>query len=592
MNTHLRATFVILWVICCVDIHSMSSIVIKRLVIIKPKNFFLKHCKAFGTIGKVAFIIFLMVIVVFLVHSTGGIKYVFSHTMYIPIILAAYFFHVPGGAIAGIVGGLLLGPYMPLTVATGEMQDVTNWVYRMLIFTGIGSMLGIMFSVTEKGLKKIEWLANHALDTGLPNLSHLLKSLEKIVNEEDPESQYALLAVRINNYAEITSIFSVGEMNELSVKFADVIRVLTADSGLIFHFYPQTFLVYRKIQSGEGEIRTLIEQNFYRLENPMAINDIPLFFNISIGVAIEKVKDLVPSSLFMKAKLASMMAGEKDRNYSFYQPGAAEWTRNAQSILGDIPQAVEKNEFELYYQPIIDLASSRIIGMEALIRWHHKTLGDLLPASFLPVSENTSLIFIIHGWVMKAAIERLSAWKTFQGCMSINLSTRLLLDQNWIDTFTSLLNTYEIDASRIIFEVTESSLIVDRQRSIDTLTRLCDLGVKIAIDDFGTGYSSFEYIHMLPVAYLKIDRRFIMDGLTSVKSQEIVKSIISLTKTLEIQSIAEGVETMGQIEWLRSIHCDCVQGFLISHPQPSERIQAWLNQYQVPATADHFFKTE
>ncbi len=533
-----------------------------------------------------------MVVVVILVHNTGGIKYVFSHTMYIPIILAAYFFHVPGGIIAGIIGGLLLGPYMPITVATGEMQDVTNWVYRMLIFMGIGSMLGIMFSVTEKGLKKIEWLANHAPETGLPNLSHLIKSLEKIANEEDGETQYALLAVRINNYAEITSIFSVGEMNELSVKFADVIRVLTDNDGLIFHFYPQTFLVYRKIQSGEEEIRRLIEQHFNRLENPLAINDIPLFFNISIGIAIEKVKNLVPSTLFIKAKLASVMAGEKDRDYSFYQPGAAEWTRNAQIILGDIPKAVEKNEFELYYQPIIEIASNQIVGMEALIRWHHKTLGDLMPANFLPVSENTSLIFIIHDWVMQAAIQKLSTLDTFRGYMSINLSTRLLLDQNWICTFISLLKTYEIDASRIIFEVTESSLIVDQQRSIDTLTRLCDLGVKVAVDDFGTGYSSFEYIYMLPANYLKIDRRFIVDGLTSVKSQEIVKSIIRLTKTLEIQSIAEGVETKGQIEWLRSIHCDCAQGFLISRPQSGERIQAWLNQYQTPAVVDHFSQIE
>ena len=574
-------------IICCVDIYSLYPIVIIRLVNIKLKDFFFKHSRALSAVGKIILIIFLMVIVVFLVHSTGGIKYVFSHTMYIPIILAAYFFHVPGGVIAGIVGGLLLGPYMPITVATGEMQDVANWVYRMLIFTGIGSMLGIMFSVTEKGLKKIEWLADHAPETGLPNLSHLTKSLEKIVKEEDAETQYALLAVRINNYAEITSIFSVGEMNELSIKFAKVIQVLTDDNGLIFHFYPQTFLVYRKVQTGEEEIRALIEQNLNKLENPMAINDIPLFFNISIGVAIEKVENLIPSAFFMKAKLASMMAGEKDRDYSFYQPGAAEWTRNAQIILGDIPKAVKKNEFELYYQPVIDITSSQIVGMEALIRWHHRTLGDLLPVSFLPISENTSLIFIIHDWVMKAAVQRLSEWKAFRGSMSINLSTRLLLNQDWIDTFVSLLKTYKEDASRIIFEVTESSLIVDQQRSIETLSRLRDLGVKIAIDDFGTGYSSFEYIHMLPVDYLKIDRRFIVDGLSSVKSQEIVKSIIRLTKTLEIESIAEGVETTGQLEWLRSIHCDCAQGFLISRPQSGERIQAWLNQYQNPGTVDY-----
>ena len=189
---------------------------------------------------------------------------------------------------------------------------------------------------------------------------------------------------------------------------------------------------------------------------------------------------------------------------------------------------------------------------------------------------------MIHDWVMKAAVQKLSEWKTYRGYMSINLSTRSLLDQNWIDTFIGLLRSFQVDASRIIFEVTESSLIVDRQRSIDTLSRLCDLGVKIAIDDFGTGYSSFEYVHMLPVDYLKIDRQFIVDGVTSVKSQEIVKSIIHLTKTLDIEAIAEGVETTSQLEWLRSIHCDYAQGFLINRPQSGDRIQAWLNQYQAP----------
>lgn len=523
-----------------------------------------------------------MVVVAILVLTTGGIKYVFSHTMYIPIILAAFFFHVPGGVIAGVLGGLMLGPFMPITVATGEMQDVSNWVYRMFLFTGIGTMLGIMFSGSEKGLKKIEWMAKHASETGLPNLTYLIKVLKEIKQKEDLDARYALFAVRINNYADITSIFSVGEMNELSIRYAEVIKEIIDDDGLIFHFYPQTFFFYRKTQRKEEDIRALIKKNFDRLENHLEINDIPLFFNISVGVAITTVRDLDPSSFFMEAKLASTIAAEQERNYAFYQPGAAEWTRNAHKILGDIPQAVENGELELYYQPIFDIVTTEIVGMEALIRWHHHALGDLLPASFLPITENTSLIFVIHDWVVKAAVNYLSEWKTYRGYFSINLSTRLLLGQKWIDNFTELLKEANVDASRFIFEVTESSLIVDNQRSIETLTRLCDLGAKVAIDDFGTGYSSFEYIHMLPVDYIKIDRRFIDDGLTSVKSQEIVKSIIRLTKTLQIESIAEGVETTSQLEWLRSIDCDFAQGFLISRPQSGEKIQFWLDQYQVP----------
>ena len=517
-----------------------------------------------------------------LVRATGGIKYVFSHTMYIPIILAAYFFHIPGGVIAGVLGGLTLGPLMPISVATGEMQETINWLYRTLIFSGIGLMLGMMFSSTEKGLRKIEWLAVHAPDTGLPNQINLIRALETLTKTEPPEDEYALLAIRINNHAEITTIFSIDEANELDVLISKHIQALAPGAGpVVYHLYPQTFCVIRKVSGGKQEIVDLIERRFGALESPMTFGNVSLFFNISIGVTIEPLSGLKPSMFLQQAKLACLTASEHELKYAFYKLGSAERAQMAQMILGDIPRAVREDQFELYYQPIIQLASGEVIGMEALLRWHHPTLGTLLPAHFLPVCENTTLIFWVHQWVMKTTIQCASRCRDFNGSFSINLSTRLLSDQTWIEDFAALLEEYQVPASRIIFEVTESSLIVDRQQSVDTLTRLCDLGASIAIDDFGTGYATFEYIYLLPVRYLKIDRRFIYASTTSKKSQEIIKSMIHLADALGIETVAEGVETEKQLEWLREARCNYVQGFYISRPQPGDQIMSWLKTFKM-----------
>jgi EAL domain-containing protein (putative c-di-GMP-specific phosphodiesterase class I) len=286
------------------------------------------------------------------------------------------------------------------------------------------------------------------------------------------------------------------------------------------------------------------------------------------------------SSIFRKANWAANQAAAIKAKYTFYEPETDQTSRNTQLLLGEIKRAANLDHFELFYQPIIQLDSSEVVGMEALIRWNHPELGYLQPNEFLPFCENTSLIFLIHDWVMKTAIKRLSDWPDFDGFVSLNLSTRLLIDGQWIDTFVKLLEAYNVSAERLVFEVTESSLIEDQDESIKTLNALCDLGAKIAIDDFGTGYSSFEYVYMLPVHYLKIDRSFIVTDISSPKSQAIIKAIIQFTQALEIKSIAEGVETQEELDWLKTHGCDYVQGYLLSRPLPIERISSWMGEKQ------------
>jgi EAL domain-containing protein (putative c-di-GMP-specific phosphodiesterase class I) len=369
------------------------------------------------------------------------------------------------------------------------------------------------------------------------------------------------------------------------MKYAHLIQCLLPFDATIFHFFPHTFIFHFNADDfGEELIKDFIERKFHHLENPIQINRIPLFFKISVGIAIETIENMSPTDLFRKANWASHVAAQHNVKYTVYEIETDLKTRKTQQLLGDIPRAANNDDFELFYQPIIKISNGDVVGMEALLRWNHPTLGRLLPGEFLPYCEYTTLVFLIHDWVMKTAIKRLSTWDSYKGYLTINLSTRLLLDMQWIDTLVKLLEAYKVDGSRLIFEVTESSLIVDREKSIATLNAICGLGAKIAIDDFGTGYSSFEYIDMLPVSFLKIDRQFITAAMTSTKSQEIVKAIIGLANSLGIESIAEGVETKQQLDWLNDERCDYVQGFLLARPQSSAKIEPWLGSSSLSGT--------
>lgn len=530
------------------------------------------------TLGKLLLIASLIAAVYFLVRITGGIKYVFSHTMYLPILLAAYFFGLPGGLIAGLIGGLVLGPIMPISVSTGEMQDLMNWLYRLVMFAGVGAISGFLFSVVIKRTEEVSWMATHSQETGLPNYNHFIESMTRDQQKAEPGTQFALVAVRINNYSEVTAIFNVEETQALSVKFSRMIECLMPVETDIYHYFSHTFFFYLNLNEFElEEIEEFIGRNFHKIEKPIQINRIPLFFKVSIGIAVESVENLVPSSLFRKANWASNLAAEQKLTYACYEPEIDLTSRKTQQLLGEIKAAANNDHFELFYQPIIKLQTSEVVGMEALIRWNHPDLGYLQPMEFLPFCENTSLIFLIHDWVMKTVIKKISNWPDFEGFVSINLSTRLLIDGQWIDTLVKLLEAYQVSATRLVFEVTESSLIEDQEESIKTVKALCDLGAKIAIDDFGTGYSSFEYVYMLPVQYLKIDRSFLKEDIGASKSQAIINAIIQLAEALDIKSIAEGVETQEQLDWLTGHRCDYVQGFLLSRPLPNDRIGLWMD---------------
>ena len=257
------------------------------------------------------------------------------------------------------------------------------------------------------------------------------------------------------------------------------------------------------------------------------------------------------------------------------------------SIIGWLSIALENNQFLLHYQPIINLSSGDVIGMEALIRWQHPEKGLVPPAEFIPHLENTSLIFAVQSWVIKKAMEQRQIWaaRGFKTDMAINISARGIHNPGWINAISELLEHHNPDTNPILLEITESALMQGPAEISLLLNQLCEAGAMLAIDDFGTGYSSLAYLRSLDFDYLKIDQAFTQKLSTSERDKDIVRAILALAKALRMKVIAEGVETKEVYDWLKAEKCDHVQGFYIARPMPANQVLEWHENYLLTLTS-------
>jgi EAL domain-containing protein (putative c-di-GMP-specific phosphodiesterase class I) len=239
--------------------------------------------------------------------------------------------------------------------------------------------------------------------------------------------------------------------------------------------------------------------------------------------------------------------------------------------------AIEREEFLLYYQPIVDTESGKTISVEALLRWQHPERGLVSPVEFIPALEDSGLIKEVGEWVLRTACAQCKAWQqrgddTVPKHVMVNISARQLLNKDFVDNLSRILKEVDLDTSHLGLEITEGTIMEDIEVSSMLLDALKALGFHIAIDDFGTGHSSFGRLKRLPIDALKIDRSFIRDIITDVDGAAIVNAIIAMAHTLRLKVVAEGVETTEQLEQLRHYGCDTVQGYLYSKPVPPEEI--------------------
>ena len=316
------------------------------------------------------------------------------------------------------------------------------------------------------------------------------------------------------------------------------------------------------------------------LSRPMGVNDNVLYVSSSIGISVYPDDGMSAQNLLKFADSAMYKAKAEGRNnHQYYNATMTELAFERVVMETSLREALKKKEFTVYYQAQVDGTRDKIIGMEALVRWNHPSMGLVSPAKFIPLAESTGIIIELDRIVMKKAMTQVAKWYKAglnPGVLAMNLAVKQLHQVDFLEVFKSLMKETECKAEWIELEVTEGQIMTNPEKAIKILTQISDLGVKLAVDDFGTGYSSLAYLKRLPIDKLKIDQTFVRDLPDDEEDAGITKAVIALAKSLNLRVIAEGVETKEQRDFLVENGCENIQGYYYSKPIPADAFEVLL----------------
>ena len=413
--------------------------------------------------------------------------------------------------------------------------------------------------------------------TDLPNRALLSRRIQEALNRvAESAGGIAVLFIDLDRFKVINDSegHAIGDLVLQLV--ADRFRHRLAEGETLGRFGGDEFMVVCDRLSGEVDATDAATRFADELREPLVLGDgSEIFVTASIGIAYADDTSVPAESLIRNADVAMYRAKDQGRNQQVvFQQNLDQQAVEQLALERALRSAIERHEFELYFQPVVQISDGSVSRVEALIRWNRPGHGLVLPATFIPIAEETGLIVPIGWWVLGEAVTHAAAWPELPNGgvveVAVNLSARQLADPELVDVVSDVLDDSRLDPSRLCFEITESALVQDVDRAVASLNRLKALGVRIAIDDFGTGYATLDYVRHFSMAdYLKIDRAFV-EGVDRAGSQEaaIVSAAIALAKSLGFTVVAEGVETVFQMEALRALDCDLVQGYLFSRPIP------------------------
>lgn len=522
------------------------------------------------TITAVVITLFFPIIYI-LVYFMNGNRFVYSHTMYIPIVIASIFFGMRGGILVGLLGGLLLGPFMPMDIVTGEMQMLSNWIYRLVFFVIVGGIAGFFFKNFKESTKEIIGLLTHDAVSKLPTLQSLDPKHNLSTEFVTVDSDH-VVSVRVLNHNNIVDL--LGQHRYISV-------LKQVEERLTKHMVCKMKLI--QIDSNrlliiikEDSITPCLEEISMMFQNPFMIDQIPVYLKTAIGTTIEKVPFVT------KIEQANAAARHAEIIHQPFATYIKEHEPNMKDleILGSFPKALATNQTRLVYQPKIHLKTKSSNSAEALIRWDHEKLGAIAPMDFIPMIEETQLINPLTEWVLNQGIQQV---KCFQDAnlnigVSINISTQNLYNVTFVEKMISIIKESKVNPNLIEFEITESALMENPQKSTELLQMLKEFSIKLSIDDFGTGYSSLSYLSRFPIHIVKIDRFFVKEMATNPGVCSIVEATIKLAHKLGLETVAEGVEDEMTANLLTELDCDYAQGYYFARPLEQNQIMEWYKE--------------
>jgi len=518
-------------------------------------------------------------------------------------------------------------------------NGVINWVFAQATpeqgqngqITGfVGTLTDI--TARKQAEEQLRRYAYYDRITGLPNRTLFLKQLEEIISlaKHDQTGLFAVLFLDINRFQTVK--FSLGHhlADRLLISAASrIMRCLEINEFSFFDLESETSLTRAKkaritqknlpkdsaysqstknsnlgkkatvAQVGLDEFAILLtnlqevsdatciaDQIYQQLTYPFNLNGQEVFVSTNIGIAASSI-GYDQSEDFLRAADTAMHQSKKISRYAVFEP---KWQTNAVECLqleADLRRTIKNEDLQVYYQPIVALKNEQLIGFEALVRWQHPTKGWISPGEFIPLAEETGLISLIDRWVLKQACQQMVLWQqkypsSESLTISVNLSGIQLAELGLIERIDRILLQTRINRKRLKLEITESSLLGNPSSETAIVQQLKNLGIQLSIDDFGTGYSSLARLHQLPINTLKIDRCFVNNMMGESESREIIRTIISLAHILDMDVIAEGVETSEQLAQLKALECEYSQGYFFSRPLHSQAAEEFIAKYHPP----------
>jgi diguanylate cyclase (GGDEF)-like protein/PAS domain S-box-containing protein len=442
-----------------------------------------------------------------------------------------------------------------------------------------GGWVALHQDVTEQKRieEKIAYMAHHDALTGLPNRVLLRQELNRRLNSVERGESLAVFCLDLDYFKQVNDahghplgdalLCAVGRRLCECVRDTDVVARLGGDEFAI-------------VQSGMEQpvsAQVLAQKFVDAIALPFNVEGHEIVIGVSIGIAVAPNDTMDADYLLKSADLALYRAKELGRNgFSFFETQMDADVRERHALEGDLRNAIAEGEFELFYQPIINIERNTICSFEALVRWNHPTRGMILPTAFIPVAEESGLIVALGEWVLRQACEQAKNWPD-DIRIAINLSPVQFRNNALEQTLISAIATAGIAPSRVELEITEAILLQNAESIIATLHRLRDLGVRICMDDFGSGYSSLNYLRSFPFDKIKIDKSFIFDIEKNNDAVAIVQAVVGLGNSLGMTTTAEGVETKEQLDLLRAEGCTEVQGYLFSKPQAASEVPRLLS---------------
>lgn len=461
----------------------------------------------------------------------------------------------------------------------------------------ITGYLGIASDMTERkraneqllnSKREMEHRANHDELTGLPNRSRLHDMAHAaIITAQARGQKLAMMLIDLDRFKEVNDTLGHAIGDKLLQKIARHLdQMLRPRAAQIYRLGGDEFAVLVPSILDEEEMLTLAGKIHANLRSPTLVEGITLELGGSVGISLFPQHGDNSHSLLRCADVAMYKAKTEATRTVIYDPDQDAHSPRRLSMMGELGTAIRENQLLLHYQPRIDIASKRCLGCEALVRWLHPRLGLVPPGEFIPLAEMSDLIQPLGLWVLERALAQIQKWRSagLELVVSVNLSTRNLMDSAFPIHIERLLQKYPVPPSLLEVEITESTLIGDPERALNVIHRIHSLGVRFAIDDFGTGYSSLGYLKRLPIDTLKIDRSFIRDMLTDEQDAVIVQSTLGLAHSFGLAVVAEGVEDQKTLEALLELNCEQAQGFYISRPVPAEEFEAWFRAVGRPGS--------